>query len=202
VLIYRSGTSGALRSGWKAVLAAAVCFFIGIALLGPVSQQSISGKLSTSPDSRREIAVTTLEAIKDNFPLGSGLGSFSSLYRLYEDPQQATREYTNRAHNDYLELWLETGIVGLLLVFSFVLWWLRQSAKAWRSDLTGMQIARSASVIVGIVLMHSLVDYPLRTSSIAALFATACAFLLPPPAQRRRSRPRSTETLNHLEAHA
>ena len=80
----------------------------------------------------------------------------------------------------------------------------RRSFAAWKSDLRGANLARAGSVIVGIVLMHSIVDYPLRTSSIAAVFAVACALLVPySPAARRRSAAEETgeaEGVRHLEA--
>ena len=45
-------------------------------------------------------------------PLGSGLGTFEDIYRTQERPETVTNAFLNHAHNDYLELWLETGLVG------------------------------------------------------------------------------------------
>jgi O-antigen ligase len=205
LLIYRRATAGAVGAGWKAALGLLIVLFVGLAFFGPVSQQSLSGKFSANPASRRVLAATTVEAIKDSFPVGTGLGTFSSVYRRYEDPRQASREYANHAHNDYLEVALELGGVGILLVGLFILWWLRRSVAAWRSDLPGMRMAEPAALIIGIVLFHSLVDYPIRTSAIAAVFAVACALLVPPPLRqerRRRSRSAEGEPLKHLEAEA
>jgi O-antigen ligase len=205
LLIYRRATVGRLSALWKAALGLLVTLFIGLAILGPVSQQSLSSKFSAAPDSRRHIAATTAEAITDSFPIGTGLGTFADVYRHYEDPQRVTREYTNRAHNDYLELALETGFVGVLTTILFVFWWLRRSITAWRSEAAGTHLARAGSLVIGIVLLHSLVDYPIRTSAIAAVFAVACAFLVPSPAgaaRRRSSRSSGDEPLHHLEAEA
>ena len=205
LLIYRRATAGAVGAGWKAALALLIALFVGLAVFGPVSQQSLSDKFSANPASRRVLAATTVEAIEDSFPVGTGLGTFSNVYRRYEDPQQASREYANHAHNDYLEIVLELGLLGLLVVALFILWWSRLSLRAWRSDLPGMRMAEPAALIIGIVLLHSLVDYPLRTSAIAAVFAVACAFLVPPPVRqdkRRRSRSGEAEPLRHLEAEA
>jgi O-antigen ligase len=205
LLIYRRSTTGSIGTAWKASLAVLIALFIGLAFFGPVSQQSLSEKFSASPTSRSVLSATTVDAIEDSFPVGTGLGTFSSIYRRYEDPGAASRQFVNHAHNDYLELVLELGLVGVLLILGFGLWWLRRSLHAWRSDLPGMRMAEPAALIIGIVLLHSLVDYPLRTSAIAAVFAVACAFLVPPPARskgRRSSRSSGGEPLKHLEAEA
>ena len=58
------------------------------------------------------LASTTVEIIKDSFPIGTGLGTFSTVYRRYEDPSRVTRQFANHAHNDYVEAVLELGAAG------------------------------------------------------------------------------------------
>ncbi|HEX9931933.1 MAG TPA: O-antigen ligase family protein [Allosphingosinicella sp.] len=206
LLNYRRATAGALGAAWKAALAALLIVAAGFALFGPGPPQALSDKYSTSPASRRAFAANTAEAIVQTAPVGTGLGSFSGVYRRFEDPRGATGQFVNHAHNDYLELVLELGVPGALLIAAFLFWWLRRSLYAWRSDLRGANLARAASVIVGIVLMHSIVDYPLRTSAMAAVFAVACAFLVPymPTARRRRKADAEADEAGagarHLEA--
>jgi O-antigen ligase len=205
LLIYRRATAGAIGLVWKAGLGALLAAFLGVALFGPVSQQSLTEKFGSAPSSRRVLAETTVEAVKDTFPVGTGLATFSNVYRRYEDPRQARREFANHAHNDYLEIALELGLAGLLLVLAFIFWWARRSLHVWRTDLRGMRIARAASLIVGVVLFHSIVDYPIRTSAIAAIFAAACAMLVPPRVSQGESgrvRPDSPGASKHLEATA
>ena len=45
-------------------------------------------------------------------PVGAGLGTFVPVYAMFEKPEQVSLFYVNRAHNDVLELWLETGVAG------------------------------------------------------------------------------------------
>ena len=133
----------------------------------------------------------------------SGLGSFQYVYRTKEDPAQASHSFANHAHDDYAEIALELGLPGILLVLLFVLWWARRSYSAWTGSFSGAALARASSVMIGIVLFHSLVDYPIRTTAIAALFAAACAWLLPAPiAQKRRGVQSSTGEggARHLQA--
>jgi O-antigen ligase len=204
LLIYRRAVAGAVGAGWKAALAVLLVVFAGFALFGPVSQQSLSEKFSARPASRGEIAANTVDAIGRSFPAGTGLGTFAAVYRRGEDPRFATNQFVNHAHNDYLEAVLELGLAGALLLAGFLFWWTRRSVEAWKGDLRGSNVARAGSVIVGIVLMHSLVDYPVRTSAIAAVFALACAFLVPySPRARKRMTPAEeaeAKDVRHLEA--
>lgn len=201
-LIYQRAAVGRLSLRWVGSLAVIAVLFLAIAIAGPLGQQSLSGKFSTNPTSRRVIAATTAEAIRDSVPVGTGLGTFAQVYRRYEDPGRAAREYVNHAHNDYIEVTLELGLPGALLIFAFILWWARRSVHVWRNEFTGAGLARAGSIIVGIVLLHSLVDYPLRTAAIAALVAAACGLLVPysAPFARRAAAKSSDESLRHLEA--
>lgn len=204
LLIYRRAVAGPIGARWKAGFAALLVVVIALALVGPLSRQSLSGKFADRPASRGEIAMTTLRPIADSFPVGTGLGSFAQVYRRYEDPRGASGQFVNHAHNDYLEVALELGLPGMLLVAAFLLWWARRSIYAWRMDFRGSNMARAGSAIVGLVLLHSLVDYPVRTSAMASVFAVACAFLVPYVASGRRRRTSAeaaeAQDVRHLEA--
>jgi O-antigen ligase len=203
LLIYRRAVAGAIGARWRAALAVLILAFFALAILGPLNQQALSKKFDETPVSRGPIAMNTLGEIAKSMPVGTGLGTFTPVYRRLEDPGKARKQYVNHAHNDYLELALELGVVGVLLILGFLLWWVRRSARIWSSDFQGANLSRAGTVMIGIVLVHSFVDYPLRTSAIACVFAMACAFLVPysERARRRRgSERRKTEDLRHLEA--
>jgi O-antigen ligase len=150
------------------------------------------------------MAATTVVAIKDTFPEGVGLGSFPQVYRTYEDQNAVGSEQVNHAHNDYLEFVLELGLPGLLLILAFIFWWSSRTIHVWRSSYKGGDLGRAGSVVVLVVLLHSVVDYPVRTSAMAVLFAMACALMM--PVWSRRSQTGSTPAkaepgdLTHLEA--
>jgi O-antigen ligase len=186
-LVYKRAVSGQLSWVWAAAVGGLLLLFVAVGTAGPVGKEALAGKFSEHPTSRRTIWENSVSAAEDFFPVGSGLGTFSAVYRTYENPEQTGREFVNHAHNDYLELALELGAAGLLLVIAFLLWWVRATARAWRNEFHGVELARAGSVMVGILLLHSLVDYPLRTSALAAVFAMACAFLMQAPAPRVRS---------------
>jgi O-antigen ligase len=132
---------------------------------------------STSVQSRQEMLAATTRAIRDYMPWGSGLGSFRSVYHLYEGRDQLSTVYVNHAHNDYAELALELGAAGILLMIAFLVWWARAAWRAWRLADAGIY-ARAASIATGAILVHSLVDFPLRTAAISAAFAMGLALLV------------------------
>lgn len=185
IFIYRRAIVARIGAFWRIALAAIAVVFVAVAITGPLSQETLSAKFDENPTSRRVIAETTIEAARPSFPLGTGLGTYADVYRRFQDPAAASQEYVNHAHDDYLEVALELGAPGLLLVVLFALWWLRRSIAVWREDSIYVGAARAGSVIVGLVLLHSLVDYPIRTAAIAAIFAMGCALIVPARPSRR-----------------
>ena len=135
-------------------------------------------------DARIPFARNTVAAAKEFMPFGSGLGTFIPVYQMFEKPSDVFPAYANHAHNDVLEVWLETGVVGLILMGVFFFWVLRRGYWAWRAhpDIANLDIAlmRAASIVLLLLAAHSLVDYPLRTSAMMAVAAFACALLIPP----------------------
>ena len=200
-IIYRKAATGKVGRGWAVGLAILFLAFVVVALAGPLNRQSLSEETSGGPSSRGYLAATTVNAIEDVLPVGSGLGTFQEVYRMYDDPNLVRQEFTNHAHNDYLELVLELGVAGALLILAFLIWWLVQSLAAWKATYQGVGLARAGSVIIFVLLMHSLVDYPLRTSALAALFALGCGFLVPySRISRDTAPPVGDEALRHLKA--
>lgn len=119
---------------------------------------------------RSTIWATTGQMIRDNLPFGTGLGSFEQVYHWYETAGDVTRLYVNHAHNDYLELVAELGGGGLILVVLFLAWWIVAAFRIWSSSLA-TPFARAATIASAAILAHSIVDFPLRTAAISAIFA-------------------------------
>ena len=162
------------------VIAVAV---ISIAAMGVVYMTPLHDKLmssnQTSFESRQTIWSDTVPAIGDHIALGSGIGSFQRVYRQYENHSAVTRTFANHAHNDYFEVALETGIPGLLLLIAFFLWWGSRVVPIWKSAAVD-RYAVAASIASAAVLIHSLVDYPLRTAAISSIMAACLAKMARP----------------------
>jgi len=161
-----------------------------VAAVGAIASTSIGSsrigqEASGSVQSRHDILRTTGKAIGDTMPFGSGLGSFVKVYPLYESADRVTPEYVIHAHNDYAELVLELGVAGAVLIIVFLAWWARAASRGWRTG-GGGPYARAAAIASAVVLVHSLVDFPLRTAAIGATFAMCLALLIDRrPAQRQ-----------------
>lgn len=177
--------SRSLRMPVVIIAGLAVVAAIGALASTSIGSSRIGQEASGSVQSREAILKTTGRAIGDTMPLGSGLGSFVKVYPLYENLDQATPEYVIHAHDDYAELALELGLAGVLLILGFVAWWLAAVRAGWRMG-GGGPYARAASIATGVMLVHSLVDFPLRTTAVSATFAMCLALLIDRrPSQRQ-----------------
>lgn len=115
-------------------------------------------------------------------PFGTGVGSFEQVYYTVEPLELVGKNFLNHAHDDYLELWLEGGVFAAGLILSFVLWWVAAAIDIWRPSQRNRQsvYAGAGTFIVLLVLIHSALDYPLRTIAISSVFAFACALMIRP----------------------
>lgn len=156
----------------------------------PIGASKIGEHSTQSVQSRGDILATTSRAIGDFMPLGSGLGSFQSVYPLYERRNQVTNTFVVHAHNDYAELILELGVAGIVLILLFLAWWAVAVWRVWRTA-EASPFARAAAIASAAILIHSLVDFPLRTEAIAALLGVCLALL----ADRRAAPPDEKKAL-------
>ena len=164
--------------GWAVALAVVLTVVGGALVLGPAGDRLLGSSVSVS--SRAEMASNTVRATKDFAPFGSGLGSFRAVYPLYESPDEIDRVVTTHAHNDYLELALETGLPGILIMLAFLIWWAVAASSVWRSSASS-PYARAAVIASAAILFHSLVDFPLRTAALGAVFAMCLGLMCARP---------------------
>jgi len=114
---------------------------------------------------RIEFMRTTLEGLKENWVWGIGYGNFLSGYGPYERAEMIFRPYVNHVHNDFLEVAFEGGVVAMALIGLYMALFLLRM----RHRLDPLQRAAFLSIVF--ILLHSTIDYPLRTMAIAVTFA-------------------------------
>jgi O-antigen ligase len=115
------------------------------------------------------------------FPFGFGAGSFVPAFQTDEPVGLLSGAYLNRLHNDWLETGITYGALGILLMLSGACYYLWRSFHMWfRSDGARMSVAlgRVASVILGIVGVASLSDYPLRTPAMMGFAVLVCLWFV------------------------
>lgn len=110
------------------------------------------------------------------FPvLGTGPGSFSSLYQLYRE--DATQVWQAYVHDDWLETRITFGWVG----FGIILLMLGAVVARWSWGGGGIpvpwQFAAMIWVALGGCLLHGKFDFPFQIYSIVLLFLLLCAIL-------------------------
>ncbi|MGB9199584.1 MAG: O-antigen ligase family protein [Terriglobales bacterium] len=115
--------------------------------------------------------------------LGWGLGTFPTVYPPFRSFY--TTFFVNQAHNDYLQLLVETGLAGFLIAAWFLTLLFRKAAsklKNWTETATG---ALTASALLGVVgiLVHSALDFNLQIPANAAIFYVFCAIAAGAPLQ-------------------
>ena len=173
-----------------------------VALLGAVAVLAANPISEDDPsipvEPRTAIWAQTQQAIADNFPAGTGLGSFEQVYRHYENPDAVTIRYVNHAHNDFLEIALELGAPGLVLLVLFLAWWAFASARIWRSP-SSSNFARAATIATAAMLAHSVVDFPLRTAAMASVFAALIALMTQRSVTTASPRTGEQQTVRHVK---
>ncbi|TDX67242.1 O-antigen ligase [Methylosinus sp. sav-2] len=153
-------------------------------------------------DARWKVFRVSFETMQAFFPLGSGLGTFDRVYPLFEPTSMIVPAIVNHAHNDILELAMELGLVGILLVLCWLAATLIAALRNFReSDATLRKERFAALIVVGLLFAHSTIDYPMRTSALAAVFAMCCAVICKKSsraARRDEHASRRTELVHEL----
>lgn len=168
-----------IRISWPVVaiglplLAAAIVWLLSSELIS----NDLMAKSGTAGISRGEFLANGLAMARSFAPFGSGLGTFREIYPWFEELAAVGTTFVNHAHNDLLEVLVETGLPGLAVLGLFLRWFAIRLKSLWTNDRERNPIALAAGVAMGAVLIHSVADYPLRTAAISSLFAL-CAVIM------------------------
>jgi O-antigen ligase len=189
-------------------MAAALLFglFIGvIALCGEFSFYRLidSVNFEYPTTGRAHFWSVTLDIIKAHPYVGTGLGAFGVVYTKYDTRNGFFR--LEQAHNDYLQVLSDGGIIGGVVALSFVVLLFYLALKRARShDDFRRGVALAALSGCFAVLVHSFFDFTLHTTSNALLFLVMAALATlnghvetAPRKRRRRSSSERSEPLRH-----
>ncbi len=116
----------------------------------------------------------TLNIIRDHPILGAGLGAYSLAYTRYDSNNGLLR--VEQAHNDYLQVLADAGVIGAALGVFFLIALFRMGfARRESEDVFRRGVAIGALAGCFAVLVHSLFDFTLHTTSNALLFLIMAA---------------------------
>ncbi len=188
------------RGDWKQPVALGVFLAVMIGFLVWLGGNELTRRLaSIQSETRQELTGGVrlnidrdgLRMLREKPVLGWGLGTFPVVYPQFRTFY--TSFFVNEAHNDYLQLAVETGIAGFGIGIWFLALTFRGAAaklKDWTETINGTLTVAALLGCIGI-LVHSCLDFNLQIPANAALFYVLCAIVAASPfqeSQRRRAR--------------
>jgi len=165
----------------RSVKKIALIIFLLVMLFGTVAvasqtkfQNIIQATERNSLTTRLQIWEISWELVKQRPILGVGLGNFYQPYRaqafaMYSPPLEWE---VVKAHNLFLNLWLEVGLVGLISFIFLLLIYFRQFIHLLQQSLPKWEwwyLAASFSALVA-TLTHGLLDTPYFKNDLSVLF--------------------------------
>jgi len=175
------------------VLVGMLTWLGGKELTARVSSISSESRTEISGGMRSSIDRDALSMFRSKPVLGWGLGTFPTVYPQFRSFY--TNFFVNEAHNDYLQLLVETGLVGFATMIWFLVVLYRRAVPkigGWMTDVNG---AVTLVCMLGLsgILVHSLVDFNLQIPANAALFYVFCTIAAAPPLLQRSRRRKPAE---------
>lgn len=128
---------------------------------------SIFQRNDSSSHYRLAIYRASMELLKNHYIRGIGLGQFRRIYRLYSH-KGATSFH---AHNSYLMVFIELGLLGILSFLFMLLGWTKSILSAARKNTSSLRIIALAC-FAGILgsLTQALVDHIWHNYKIMLMF--------------------------------
>lgn len=125
----------------------------------------------SGPDGRLTFYQGALRIIRANPWLGTGVGTFETIYPRYET-EYSGDVIVNHAHDDYLELLADTGLAGGFCIFLFIVLIYGRGLTNLRSSETRLERAITAGSLAACsaLLLHSFVDFNFHIPSNALIF--------------------------------
>jgi len=122
---------------------------------------------------------TTFEMIKERPVFGSGIGTFKMNYLDYQaDFLQNNPDYIKfsgkaaEAHNEYLQMWAEIGIIGLGIFIGIILMFFNLIINYLKKNKSEKEKIIVFGLVLGITcfLIHCLFTFPLHVPTLGSTF--------------------------------
>ena len=151
------------------------------AITVPQRAMSTFDEQDPSINTRLLIWKTTLEMIKDRPIFGSGIGTFKMNYLNYQAEFLKNNPYyikysvkAGEAHNEYLQMWAEIGIIGLGIFMGIILMFYSLIIDYLKKNDSDKDKIIVFGLVLGITcfLIHSLFTFPLHVPALGITFFT------------------------------
>lgn len=125
----------------------------------------------------------TWHAIKQSPIFGYGGGSYATVFQLFREYTDLRQVVFNQSHNDYLQLWLEQGLIGLLLWITIIATILRCAIRSilHANSRYVISVTLSALIIIIAGLLQAGVDFNLQIINIRSYFFVIIALIFVMP---------------------
>lgn len=160
------------RASGAIIIALLVALFVAGAASGSqIFSTSLVG-VSDLGDRRYQAWPDVIYAIQQFSWAGSGMGTFEDVFKTAESLTFVSPNFLNHAHNDYLEVALEAGALGVVLFLIYLVLLVVSARRTFRpsEDEAGSDLAYGAYICILLLMAHSVVDYPLRTALLSTIF--------------------------------
>lgn len=134
---------------------------------------------------RWQVDRLTLEAIEDHAWLGSGLGSFDTVFPRYRT--EAVESYYDRAHNDYLQTLLELGVPAGSMLMGAVAWLVLRCIRGLRVRRRDAVFSCLGLAVTVLVACHATVDFSLQVPAVMMTWLLLLGSGVAQSLSRRRS---------------
>lgn len=138
----------------------------------------LAARLEQTADKREfrlNVNHDALPWLQEHWLTGSGAGSFTSVFPSYRSADIPL--FFDYAHNDYLQILGEYGLIGASFFAAIALYSLWTAFKVQRERHNPLMQGMAFGSMMGIIslLIHSSTDFNLHIPANAALFTTLCA---------------------------
>ena len=155
--------------------------FVGISIClaiwigpGPIVGRfaDVQQEFSKSEQSRLSIWRDARTLVRQDPIFGTGLGTFPVAYTAVQTTFPG--QFVNHAHNDYVELAIDLGLPGALILFAAIFFILARAVRTFlfAPGLFERSVALGCAGSIVAILLHSLTDFNLYIPANAVLFST------------------------------
>lgn len=153
-------------------------------------------------EGRLDVVAQAWPWLQEHWLIGTGAGSFTEVFPFYRD--SSVVGFYDFAHNDFLQLWGEYGVIGAALFSGFALLTLWTAIQAQRKRQNPYARGMAFAAMMGLISLaiHSSTDFNLHIPANAMLLTVVCALafvslhLEQNDAQQSRRRHRKTASVN------